>query len=150
MNGKTTRDLENVLRATPPEGLADVRRDYEDKLIGTERPFRDYMSARIAEKGLRRQTVFLNADISEGYGYKLLAEEKHTVQRDVVLRLCFGAGLSADETNRALVLYGMAPLYAKLPRDMVLLSAFYRGVTDVHEADALLVENGEPPLYACR
>lgn len=150
MKETTTKRLEAVLAKTPPEGLPAFRETYGGKLLDDARPFRDYMSRKLTEKGLRRQDVFLAADISEGYGYKLLAEEKHTVQRDVILRLCFGADFNAEETNRALTLYGMAPLYAKLRRDAVFLSALGAGMRDVHEIDRLLRENGEAPLYACR
>lgn len=42
----------------------------------------------------------MKADIPERYGYKLLSGEKHTRQRDVILRICYAAGLSnALEAN---------------------------------------------------
>ena len=42
----------------------------------------------------------MKADIPERYGYKLLSGEKHTRQRDVILRICCAAGLSnALEAN---------------------------------------------------
>lgn len=150
MKKTTTTHLDEVLRQTPPEKLPTFTTEHKDKLIGSDRPFRDYMLARLAERGLSQQMLFLNADISEGYGYKLLSEEKHTVQRDVILRLCIGAFFTVDETNRALTLYGMAPLYAKLHRDAILISAISAKRFDVYEIDALLTRNGEPPLYACR
>ena len=150
MKNSTTSHLEEVLRHTPPEKIPDFTKEYEDKLLTSERPFRDYMLQRLAERGMQQQTLFLNADISEGYGYKLLTEEKHTVQRDVILRLCLGASFTVEETNRALTLYGMAPLYSKLHRDAVLISAISAERYDVYEVDVLLTENGESPLYSCR
>ena len=150
MDKTTTTRLEDVLRRTPPEKLPEFTKEYEEKLLCSDRPFRDYMLGRLAARGMLQQTLFLNADISEGYGYKLLTEEKHTVQRDVILRLCIGAAFTLEETNRALTLYGMAPLYAKLRRDTILISAVSAGRHDVFEIDALLRENGEPPLYACK
>lgn len=150
MKKTTTTHLEEVLRHTPPEKIPSFSVEYADKMLVSDRPFRDYMLTLLAARGMRQQTLFLNADISEGYGYKLLSEEKHTVQRDVILRICLGAALTVDETNRALTLYGMAPLYAKLRRDAVLISAISSKVYDVFEVDALLTQNGVAPLYKCR
>ena len=62
----------------------------EDLLAGP-RPFAEYMRARFRDKGVLQQNVFLAADISENYGYKIIAEEKHTVQRDIILRICLAA-----------------------------------------------------------
>lgn len=150
MKNSTTEKLEDVLCHTEPDELPVFTEAYKDKLLTSERPFRDYMLARLAERSLLQQALFLNADISEGYGYKLLSEEKHTVQRDVILRLCLGASLSLEETNRALTLYGMAPLYARQHRDAVFISAITSGCFDVFEVDGILKQNGEEPLYACR
>lgn len=63
------------------------------------------------------QKMFLQADIPERYGYKLLSGQKHTKQRDVILRICYAAGLSFDETQRALKKYGMVELYSEITRD---------------------------------
>ena len=49
--------------------------------------------------------VFLKADIPERYGYKLLSGEKHTKQRDVILRICYAAEFTLKETQRALRKY---------------------------------------------
>ena len=150
MKKSTTDHLEEVLRHTAPEELPFFTGEYEDKLLSSDRPFRDYMLRRLDERSLKQQTLFLRADISEGYGYKLISEEKHTVQRDVILRLCIGASFTLEETDRALTLYGMAPLYARSHRDAVFISAISSGCFDVFAVDEILKENGEAPLYACR
>ena len=43
-------------------------------LITSPRPFADYMRMKFREKGILQQNVFLAADLSENYGYKLIAE----------------------------------------------------------------------------
>ena len=89
------------------------------------------------------------ADISEGYGYKLVSGEKHTLQRDTVLRLCFGGHLALDEVQRALKLYGMTPLYSRIPRDAVLIIAINANIYEITDVDDLLVKNGLEPLKPC-
>ncbi|MCR5793395.1 MAG: hypothetical protein K6G65_09525, partial [Lachnospiraceae bacterium] len=81
-------------------------------------------------------SVFIQADIPERYGYKLLSGEKRTKRRDVILRICYAAGLSLEETQRALRKYGMPELYAKVPRDALLMIIFRErpgSVIDVNE-----------------
>ncbi|MBQ8987368.1 MAG: hypothetical protein IJ100_09080 [Lachnospiraceae bacterium] len=92
--------------------------------------------------------MFIAADIPERYGYKLLSGEKHTVKRDVLLRLSIGAGLGLRDTNRALKLYGLTELYARIPRDAVLIIGIQQGL-DVHGMDELLLSHGFEPLLPC-
>lgn len=105
------------------------------------------MRERVRAHGMKLQEVFLRADISEGYGYKLISGEKHTRRRDVVLKLCFGAAFSLEETQRALKIYGMSPLYARFPRDAVLISAISAGKNDLAQINRLLVQNRQPELW---
>ena len=146
---KTTDKLMNVLRATGPERADRFFEQCAGDLASGNRPFAAYFSALLKKKGLKRQTVFLNADVPEGYGYKILSEEKRTRRRDTILRLCFGAKLTLDETQRALKYYGMSELYARVPRDAVLIIAFNSGIFDVFEVDALLLRHQMPPLRPC-
>ena len=117
----------------------------EDLLSGP-RPFADYMRAKFRDKGVLQQNVFLAADISENYGYKIIAEEKHTVQRDIILRICLAAEFDLDEIQKALILYGMAPLYWLLPRDIVFMAAILHKVYDIHQVNDVLIRCGLTPL----
>ena len=111
---KTTNTLTDILKETGLEKIEDYFDTYADSLAANERPFSAYMRDMFKKKGLLQQDIFLAADISEGYGYKLISEEKKTKQRDVILRLCIAAKFTLEETQRALSLYGMSPLYPKV------------------------------------
>ena len=124
---KTTNTLTNILKKTKPEHLDTYFKNNAEEVLEQDNPFAAYMRSTVREKGLRFQEVFLRADVSEGYGYKLISGEKHTRQRDTILKLCLGAGFTLDETQRALKIYGMSPLYARFPRDAVLISAISSG-----------------------
>ena len=117
-----------------------------ENLITEERQFAAYMRQKLREKGLLQQNVFLAADLSEGFGYKLISEEKRTRQRDVILRLCLAAEFGLEEVQEALLRYGMAPLWWRFPRDAVLLAAFGSGVYDLQKVNALLEQHGQLPL----
>lgn len=146
---KTTGTLTAILSGTRKDQLSGFLDENRDSLIRDDRPFAAFMREAIRRKGLKQQDVFLAADISEGYGYKLIAEEKHTRQRDVVLRLCLAASLSYTETQKALKLYGMSPLYAKIPRDSVFIIALNNGIRDMGAVDEMLAEHGFDLLYPC-
>ena len=139
-------ELSERLARLRPEELPDYLAENRDALITEERPFAAYMRAKFKEKGVLQQSVFLAADLSENYGYKLIAEEKHTVNRDTILRLCLAAGFDPDETREALILYGMAPLHDRIPRDIVFLVAIRWGIRDIHAINELLLRCGLAPL----
>ena len=141
--------MEALLKAKP-EDIPRLLRFYAGEWIGAERPFACYMRQLLREKGLRQQEVFLAADIPERYGYKLLSEEKHTRQRDVILRIALGGHLTLAEIQQALILYGMSPLYPRCPRDAVFIVAVSSGLTEISRVDALLEEQGLEKLYLCK
>jgi len=146
---KTTEMLEEILLNAKTGDIEVVFAENADRFAASDRPFAAYMRARFKEKGIRQQDIFLKADISEGYGYKIISEEKRTRQRDTILRICLAAGFTLDETQRALKLYGMPALYARIPRDAVLIIAINTGIRDVTAVDELLENHGCEVLTVC-
>ena len=143
---QTSKRLNEELKSVRLKDLAGFFDAHREKLITSPRPFADYMRMKFREKGVLQQNVFLAADLSENYGYKLISEEKHTRQRDVILRICLAAKLDELETDEALMLYGMAPLNARIPRDVAFIVAINNHIYDIHEVDAILRENNLPPF----
>ena len=141
-----SRRLDRELQGVRPEELPGFLEAHREELLSGPHPFADYMRTKFKEKGVLQQNVFLAADLSENYGYKLIAEEKHTRQRDVILRVCFAARFRPEEVQEALILYGMAPLHGRLPRDAVLTVAVQNGICDLSEVNRLLERCGQPPL----
>ncbi|MBQ8996194.1 MAG: hypothetical protein IJ091_10310 [Oscillospiraceae bacterium] len=149
MEERTTEKLNELLKKTRPEDLEAYLDQNKEQLRKEELPFPVFIREKFREKGIKQQEVFLASDIPEGYGYKLISGEKHTKQRDVLIRLCLGAHFTLRETQQALRLYGMSPLYSRIPRDCVFIISFNRKVYDVQEVDQLLQENQFEPLYVC-
>ena len=114
---------------------------------GTENvDFSVYFKELFREKKITQQEVFLKADIPERYGYKLLSGEKKTRQRDIIIRICYAATFTLQETQRALKKYGMSELYAKIPRDALIMIAFNERPGGIIEVNELLKKNGLEPL----
>ena len=146
MNEKNTNDLKNVLGRTHLSEFERYCRENMESMNTSTSSFSFYMKDILSKKGITQQTVFLKADIPERYGYKLLSGEKHTRQRDVILRICYSAELSLDETQRALKKYQMPELYAKIPRDALIMIIFNERPGSIIEVNAILKKNGMEPL----
>jgi len=144
---KSTEELENILNSTHMENAASFLADNSESLIEGDRAFSEYFKKLLKEKKMKQQDVFLCADIPERYGYKLLSEEKRTRQRDVILRLCYAAKFSLEETQEALKLYRFPELYAKIPRDAFIMIAFNQRKDGIAEINHFLAENGMAQLY---
>ena len=146
---KTTDELNRRLKQAGPRDLPEYFSENAGELAEGEKPFAAYMRQKIREKGLRQQDVFLAADIPERYGYKLIAEDRKTLRRDIILRLCLGAGFTLEEIQRALRLHNMSELYARVPRDAALILAINSGIRKPEEVDQFLVSNCFLPLDTC-
>lgn len=146
MRKKSTEELEEILGKTSTGNIEEYLSKNEEELIAAEKPFSAYMREMIRKHRKTQQEVFLQADLPERFGYKIISEEKHTKQRDYLLRICYAAGMSLEETQRALTLYGMAPLYARIPRDAVLMIAFNQHTGSVLDVNALLASHKLPTL----
>lgn len=144
MGEKNTDELENVLQSTHIKDFDAYCT--ENMVCVTDGNFSLYMKHIFSEKKLTQQIVFLRADIPERYGYKLLSGEKRTRQRDVILRICYAAEMSLAQTQRALKKYGMPELYAKLPRDALLMIIFNERPGDIIKVNELLIEHGMKAL----
>ena len=138
--------LMDQLLLISPAGLQTFLKRHESSLIRSDRPFTDYMRAKFRENDISEQNVFLSADLSERYGYKLISGEKRTRQRDVILRLCLSAEFHLDEVREALMLYGMSPLHDRIPRDMAFIVAFNKRIFEIHDVDAILRDNNLSPF----
>ncbi len=112
MRKKNTRELENILEGAHTKDFAIFYENNRESMMTEQESFPVYMKNIFREKKMTQQMVFLKADIPERYGYKILSGEKHTKQRDTILRICYAAELTLEETQEALKKYEMPVLNA--------------------------------------
>ena len=141
---KTTKELEGILLNAHSANVEQIFTENNYSFVN--KTFSDYFKDLLSQNKISQQKVFIDADISEKYGYKLISGEKHTNQRDTLLRLCYAGKLNVEETNRSLILHGMSPLYARNKRDALLIIAFNDRVGDILDLNEYLIKNGEKPL----
>lgn len=146
MKEKNTDELMKVLKSTHYKDMDQYFEENKDSMITEEKPFSRYFRELLKKKKIRQQDVFLYADIPERYGYKLISMEKKTLQRDTILRLCYAAEFTLEETQKALKLYDMPILYPKKERDAILIICFNERPGSVIEVNLILKKNGCDPL----
>ena len=138
--------LEESLSKVHVDTISDFLKENKDEMVNNEYAFAEYMRRMIKGKGASQQEIFLYADIPERYGYKLISQEKHTRQRDIILRICYSADFTLEETQKALRLYGMPELYVEYPRDALLMVIFKDRPGDIIMVNSLLRNNKMEPL----
>lgn len=142
MSEKKTKELVDILGKTHISEFDKYCKEQKDSILPEEQAFGRYIKGVLKERKITQQIVFLKADIPEKYGYKLLSGEKHTNKRDIILRICYAAELTLEETQRALEKYKMPQLYAKIPRDALLMLIFQERPGGIIEVNELLMEKG--------
>ena len=146
MHQQDTGELELKLENIHPDQIAAFIRENAYDLLGNKRDFMDYMNRKIKERNLLKKDVIMRADINQGYGYKLLTQEKVTKQRDVILRICYAAEFTLEETQYALRLYRMETLYVRDARDALIMTCFNDRPGNIINVNELLLRNNMQPL----
>ena len=142
MQEKTTDELNDLLENMKPEQLGAYFKDNEKYLASDKKAFYYYMKDVLEEKRIKLKDIYSFAGVTESYGSKILTMEKHTRNRDLILRFCIAGHFNWDETNRALKLYGLNELYAKDPRDACIIVAINNRMYDLSDIDEILIKQG--------
>lgn len=146
MKSKPTDELNKMLDNMKPEQVEGYLKENRAYLADAEKGFYYYFKEVLDQKGIKLKDVYINAGVSESYGSQIVRQEKHRKDRDLILRLCIAGHFTWDEINRSLKLYGMNELYAKDPRDAVIIVAVNNRIYDLYRIDELLAEQGFDPI----
>jgi len=139
---KSTNELNDLLENMKPDQLDSYLKDNSKYMADEKKAFYYYMKDVLDEKNIKLKDVYSFAGVTESYGSKIVTMEKHTKDRDLIIRLCLAGHFNWDETNRALKLYGLSELYAKDPRDACIIVAVNNRIFDMYEIDEMLIRQG--------
>ena len=142
MQKKSTNELNDLLENMKPDQLDSYLKDNSKYMADEKKAFYYYMKDVLDEKNIKLKDVYSFAGVTESYGSKIVTMEKHTKDRDLIIRLCLAGHFNWDETNRALKLYGFSELYAKDPRDACIIVAVNNRIFDMYEIDEMLIRQG--------
>lgn len=112
-----------------------------DNLI--DKSLSEYLCELISERNLSKAEVIRESELNENYAYQLFSGLKKSPQRDKLICLSVGMGLSVEETNSLLKLAGLLPLYPRAKRDSIIIMNMnaHKSVIEINEA--LFEENEE-------
>ncbi len=142
MQNKPTDELNALLENVKPDQIDGYFKDNRAYMADGKKAFYYYMKDVIEEKNILLKDVYSFAGVSEKYGSQIIEMEKHTKNRDLIIRFCVAGHFNWDETNRALKLYGMTELYAKDSRDACIIVAINNRIYDLASIDDMLTERG--------
>ncbi|MCR5467583.1 MAG: hypothetical protein K6F37_01370 [Lachnospiraceae bacterium] len=142
MENKPTEELDVLLNNLKPNQINEYLADNKKYFADDEKGFYYYMKDLLMDKRIKLKDVYSFAGVSESYGSKILTMEKHTTDRDLIIKLCIAGHFNWDETNRALKLYGMSELYAKDSRDALIIVAINNRIFDIYKIDEMLENQG--------
>ena len=142
MQQKPTAELNHILNNTSPDQLDAYFKDNRKYMADEKKAFYYYMKDVLDEKNIKLKDLYSFAGETESYGSQILRMEKHTKDRDLILRFCIAGHFTFLETNRALKLYGFSELYAKEPRDACIIIAINNRIYDLGKIDEMLAKYG--------
>jgi transcriptional regulator with XRE-family HTH domain len=98
-------------------------------------PFDRFICALCEELSVSRASVIARSNIPKNYAYQLFNGIRNP-SRDKVIQLAFGFGLDVECTQELLKIARQAPLYPKIPRDIVILRSLFerRNILYVQQA----------------
>ncbi len=137
---KSTDKLNHEIKAATD--IEDYLEQNKENLL--TRSLSGHLKMLLSQKGLSRADVVRGSLLDRAYVYQIFSGEK-TPSRDKLIALAFGLCLSDAETQTMLKLSGNRELYARDPRDAVILFALQREKT-IEETNELLFDHKLPVL----
>ena len=96
-------------------------------------------------KNIKPGDVIKNADIDRVYGAQIFQGKRVNPSRDYLLRIAFGLGLNLEECQKLLDITRESRLYARVPRDAVIINCIHNKKT-YHQTEDTLFEMNLPLL----
>ena len=98
----------------------------------------------LSEKQLSKAEVIRASNIDRTYGYQIFDGRK-SPSRDKLIMLCFGIGLTLEETQRLLNIAGLRELYPRDSRDAIISFAILHHMNLI-DANEILYDKQLKPL----
>lgn len=145
MNEKSTNELDNILsNARPNDYKSFIDSNNINPDISIDRYFNNYIS----DHHLILSDIIARCSISKDYAYQIINGTKSHPSRDKVLALCLACYMEVADTNRALKIAGLSPLYSKVNRDVAIIIMINNHVFSIAQINDFLESKGLDILCA--
>ncbi len=129
MNEKPTYELDKILSSVEPEHF---NRYCDEENTDSQMTISEFFNSYIGHNRLELSDVIRNSDIPSGYAYGILNGNRANPSRDRVIALCVACHMNLTDTNRALKIAGLSPLYSKVSRDAAIIIMINKCEYDIH------------------
>lgn len=131
---KTTQELIGLMKSSKnyQEYLSANREEISPSFMKVDRA----LSVLLKKKSVKKSEVIAKSGIEVHYAYQIFSGVK-IPSRDKVIMLCFGFGLSAEETQQLLKITGYPELYGKIERDNAILFGLTKQISVIDLNDML-------------
>lgn len=146
MKNIPTSELDKSLEKINCRDISKYLEENKEYLTGTENDFGEYFKAIIRKNKITQAQIYREFDFNYNYGNDIIRRATPGNNRDLIISFCILGKFNLSETNTALKLHDDNPLYSKVPRDIVLITAINNNQRKLTEINKLLVENGHPVL----
>ena len=102
MGDKSTYELNKILENAKPKDIRSYLADNKEDMKNSEKAFYYFFKDTLDKKRISLKELYISAGVSESYGGKIVRMERHTKNRDLIIRLCLAGHFNLIETNRAL------------------------------------------------
>ena len=138
MNRKETNNLQMDLMSSP--NLSNFLENNEKNFISES--VTEILNKVFSEQKVSKAALAKRSGMSEIYLHQIFAGRR-TPSRNRLLCLCYGLGISLDETQELLKKCGCAPLYPKIRRDAIIIYGILHQIDLFEINDQLFTENEE-------
>ncbi|MBQ9969422.1 MAG: helix-turn-helix transcriptional regulator [Oscillospiraceae bacterium] len=138
MSKKDTDNLQLDLMSSP--NLSNFLENNENNFISES--VTEILNKVFSEKNISKAALAKRSGMSEIYLHQIFAGRR-TPSRNRLLCLCYGLGISLDETQELLKVCGCAPLYPKIRRDAIIVYGILHQIDLFENNDQLFTENEE-------
>lgn len=138
---KKNKTEELLKRLKNIRNKADLKSYIDTHTIETsDKQLADYILEICNNKGYKKSDIIRNSDINRTYGYQILSGFK-SPSRDKLLQICVGNNFTREHTNKALTIANFGMLYAKNPRDSIIIYSLNNNLNLI-ETNIILHEHG--------
>ena len=137
---KTTGELVNELSSV--SNIRDYFRSNENEMVSITLP--DRLQQLVDQAGISRSKLAVRSGLDRFYVYDILRGRK-TPGADKLICLILALGVDLNTAQELFRLAGKSELYARYPRDSVLIYAIQHHLS-VSETNEFLYEAGQPLL----
>lgn len=114
---KSTEELLEILKNK--KSINDYFEEEIDELVFSS--LAEYLELLINEKKLKKSEVILKSNLDKNYAYQIFNGNKINPSRNKILMLAFGMSLSVGEARKLLKVACVSDLYARSPRDSIII-----------------------------